>query len=119
MLTLQEESLTDTAHALAWNKISTEDPETSFDSGFVGTRGRRLRAAAPQGLAEQGVSLTRRKVLHNQQAARERTEEVKVSCNTGRGQALKWTHWSNTELRMKKMKSEEESIQESKAKGQN
>lgn len=29
------------------------------------------------------MSLTQRKVLHNQQAASERTEEVKVSCNTG------------------------------------
>lgn len=97
MLTLQEESLTDRAHALAWNKISTEDPEATLDSGFVGTQGRRLRVAASQGLAEQGVSLTQRKVLHNQQAASERTEQVKVSSNTGEGQALKWSHWSNTQ----------------------
>lgn len=83
MLTLEQESLTARAHALAWNKISTGDPETPLDSGFVW---RRLRVAAPQGLAERGVSLTQRKVLHNQQAASQGRKEVKVSCNTREGQ---------------------------------
>lgn len=48
----QEESLTDRTNALIWNKISTEDSETTLDSGLVSIGVRRPRITTLQWFAE-------------------------------------------------------------------